>query len=1151
MIPCARCGTQSPDTFRFCPGCGSALGDAGAVAPTSAPAAVAGPPRAPAPREERRVVTILFSDLAGFTSRSEQLDPEDARALLVPYYAILEDEITAHGGVVERHIGDGIMALFGAPIAHEDDPERAIRAALRIIEQIPALGTELHARIGINTGEILYRSEGQGREDAVTGDAANTAARLQGRAPVDGVVVGEATWRATSRVFEYAEHPAATVKGKAEPIRVFQPTAARARLGAEGARTYDTPYVGRASEMTALVAAFHAALADHRPRMVMVVGEPGIGKSRLIAELGRYVDALPDLVAWRQGRCLPYGDGITFWALGEIVKAEAGILETDDPTLASTKIHAALADTPERDWLAQRLLPLVGVATVASAAREELFAAWTAFIGGLAAERPTIVLVEDLHWAEPALLDFLVHLVGSATSVPLLVVGTARPELFERVPTFAAGNDRVVRIDLHRLSDIEASELVGALVGSVVPDELRKPILDRAAGNPLYVEELVRLLRDRDLLVQRDGAASLRPGATLPLPESISALLAARLDTLPAGERATLGGAAVIGKVFWTGAVALLAERDRADIALELDVLAGRELVRPVVQSSMAGEDEFVFWHVLARDVAYGQLPRSTRAALHVSAANWLEARAGERATDIAELLAYHWSTALELARVAGQTDRAAALEPKALDWLLAAGRKALGLDTAAAVAAAERAILLTPAGHGRRPEVLLLFSEAIGNAGQASVAAAAADEALDAFRRSGDRRSHVRALSLVRRAYGKLGGRAQDLTNEALAILEDLPPGPELVSAMADAVADAAIDDEPERAIEYADRVMALAAGLGLARPVRALAFRGLARMRRLDPGGIDDVREAIELGTRTGEGREVGLAYYNLGVDIGSYGGLAAAISVLEEGLAFVRRRGIVEFEAALESLVATAMAEGTDVERGLALLDEIVLRSPDDDRFTWLQLVTNRANARADRGEAHLVVDDLEPIERVAREMEQDAGLVGALAALATVRLALGQADAALAYLRELAPVARFRDVPVYQDSIPDMVRDALRAGDPALASQLIDGVVPGTPADRESLRLATAALHEARGDLEAATDDFASTAPYWEAFGRLSRAGEAWFGLGRCLVALGRVDEALPALHAARAAFARRGARPRLAEVEALLQTITAGDEAAPA
>jgi len=431
---------------------------------------------APAPvvaREERRVVTVLFSDLAGFTSRSEHLDPEDARALLVPYYAILENEITGHGGVVERHIGDGIMALFGAPIAHEDDPERAIRAALRILERIPALGTELHARIGINTGEILYRSEGQGREDAVTGDAANTAARLQGLAPVDGVVVGEATWRATSRAFEYTEHPAATVKGKAEPIRVFQPTAPRARFGVDLTRTHDTPYVGRRVELAAMTAAFDATVESRRARFVTVVAPAGMGKSRFIAQLGDHVEASPGLVTWRQGRCLPYGDGITFWALGEIVKAHAGILESDDPATASARILDALPDTPERGWLHQRLLPLVGVAAGSSAERGELFTAWRTFLAGIASQDPVVVLFEDLHWADEAMLAFIEDFAANAGDVPLLIVGTARPELFERHPGFAGGLSNGTRIDLAPLDDADAAELVAALLGSVVPENLR------------------------------------------------------------------------------------------------------------------------------------------------------------------------------------------------------------------------------------------------------------------------------------------------------------------------------------------------------------------------------------------------------------------------------------------------------------------------------------------------------------------------------------------------------------------------------------------------------------------------------------------------------------------------------------------------------
>ena len=329
-----------------------------------------------------------------------------------------------------------------------------------------------------------------------------------------GVAVGLGTYEATAVVFSYEELEPATLKGKAEPVRVFHAKNPLARFGTDLTRTHDTPFIGREIDLALLKGIFDKAVAADSIQLVTVVGEPGLGKSRIVAELGDYIDAKPDLVTWRQGRCLPYGEGITFWALGEIIKAHAGILESDPPDVAITKLEAVLPEGGERPWFRQRLLPLLGIEATSTAEREELFTAWRRFLEHIAEQNPAVLVFEDLHWADDAMLEFLEHLADRVEAVPLLVVGTARPELFERHPDYAAGLHNANRINLVPLSGEETARLVSALLETtVIPAELQQPILDRAGGNPLYAEEFVRLLKDKDLLIKKGASWELREGA--------------------------------------------------------------------------------------------------------------------------------------------------------------------------------------------------------------------------------------------------------------------------------------------------------------------------------------------------------------------------------------------------------------------------------------------------------------------------------------------------------------------------------------------------------------------------------------------------------------------------------------------------------------
>ena len=583
----------------------------------------------PTAGEERKVVSVLFVDLVGFTKRSDRADPEDVRATLRPYHERVKADIERFGGTVEKFIGDAVMAVFGAPVVHEDDAERAVRSALRILDTIEELrteGLEVAVRAAVTTGEavVALGARPERGEGIVTGDVVNTAARLQAVAPVGGVLVDEPTMRSTESAITYEPLEPVEAKGKAEPIAVWRATHARSRVGQPEAATH-TPFVGRKHELTLVLETFLRAERESSVQLVTVVGEPGIGKSRLVTELRTALDDRPELVTWRHGRCLPYGEGITFWALGEIVKAEAGILESDGAAEVGRKLDEMLAglvaDNAERAWFDSRLGPLVGASgDGAAVAREEAFTAWRRFLEALAATRPCVLVVEDLHWADGALLEFLEHLLDWSMPVPLLLLCTARPELFERQPSWGGGKRNATTISLSPLSTEEAARLLQILLDrTVLPAETQTVLLERAGGNPLYAEQFARMLAERGDV------------ENLAVPETVQALMAARLDTLRPELKALLHDAAVVGRTFWSGAVAAIGERDRAEARRELNELVHREFVRPVRVSSIEGEEEFAFWHALVRDVAYQQIPRARRANKHVAAATWIEVTAENR----------------------------------------------------------------------------------------------------------------------------------------------------------------------------------------------------------------------------------------------------------------------------------------------------------------------------------------------------------------------------------------------------------------------------------------------------------------------------------------------------------------------------------------
>ena len=747
MSVCPSCGHGSQAGAKFCAECGAAL--AAAERPAY---------------EERKVVTVLFADLVGFTSRAEQLDPEDVRAVLSPFYARLRAELERFGGTVEKFIGDAVMALFGAPAAHEDDPERAVRAALAIRDWVREQ-EQIQVRVGVNTGEALVAlgaRPGQG-EGMAAGDVVNTAARLQAAAPVNGVLAGERTFRATRAAIEYRRAAPVAAKGKRDPVSAWEAVQARSRLGVDVPYQARTALVGRDRELGVLRDALARVLSERSAQLVTLVGVPGIGKSRLLYELSQIAEAEPGLICWRQGRSLPYGGGVSFWALAEMVKAQAGILEGDTPAVAEAKLaemtEQVLGGTPDADWVGRHLGALAGLGDSAGSAggdrRGEAFAAWRQFVEALAEARPLVLVFEDLHWADDGLLDFVDYLAEWAGQVPLLVVGTARPELLARRPGWGGGKPNAITLSLAPLSDASTARLVGLLRGRAVLEAGQQAVLlAQAGGNPLFAEQYVQMLAER------------RAGQQLPVPESVQGIIAARLDLLaPPGKR-LLQDAAVIGTVFWPGAVAALGGGPGGgELEERLHALERRQFVRRDRASSVGGQVQYAFTHVLVRDVAYGQIPRAARAGKHAAAAGWIESLG--RAGDHAEMLAHHYRSALDLARAANQD--VSGLASRARDALHQAGDRALALNAIPAAAGYYRAALgLWPQdAHRARAGLLRLLGTALFEAGELDQAEAVLAEGSEAAASAGLPAVQARIRIQLAEIHNHQGGPGEETLAE------------------------------------------------------------------------------------------------------------------------------------------------------------------------------------------------------------------------------------------------------------------------------------------------------------------------------------------------------------------------------------------------
>jgi class 3 adenylate cyclase len=625
----------------------------------------------PAPPEERKLATVVFADLVGSTALAGEQDPERTRLILNRFYDAMSEEVERCGGTVEKFAGDAVMAAFGAPAALEDHAERALHAALAMQRRLTELfGDQLQLRIGVNTGDVIV---GRPREGSsfVTGDAVNVAARLEQAAAPGDILAGERTVAAAAGAFEFGDP--ATIEAKGKPAGVVSRRVMRALslMRPRGVRGLPSVFVGREAEFGELRSLYQRVVTDAEPHLVSILGDAGVGKTRLTREFWGWLGTQTPEPMRRTGRTLSYGQGTTYWPMGEVLKEHFGISESDQP-------EAIVAGLEDRPYLGLTLGIAPGEDVHPLVARERLHDAWVEFLGDLVANRPVVMLLEDMHWAEDDLCDLVDTLVAQVSG-PLLVLATARPEMVDRRPSWGGTWRRTSAMRLEALPTADTGRLLGELLGAEVPNPIRDLIVGRAEGNPFFVEELVGTLIDRGVMARDNGTWSfgeLPPGFTVP--DSVQAVLAARIDLLPAAEKAALQAASVIGRTFWTGPVYELVAGESPDIG----VLEERDFVRRRPGSTLAGEREYVIKHALTREVAYATLPKARRARLHAAFAEWLESRAEER-DELAPLVAHHFSQAVrpedrDLAWE-GEGDVADRLRERAVTWSRRAAELAVG----------------------------------------------------------------------------------------------------------------------------------------------------------------------------------------------------------------------------------------------------------------------------------------------------------------------------------------------------------------------------------------------------------------------------------------------------------------------------------------
>jgi class 3 adenylate cyclase/tetratricopeptide (TPR) repeat protein len=969
-MACSNCGTALPADARFCASCGSPAATTPAGGLGLAPAE---------PGRERKIATMLFADLVGSTSMSESHDPEVVSRLVGRVFERLGEEIRRYEGTIEKFAGDAMLAVFGVPTIHEDDAERAVRAAL---EMQAALGSLAEAggtgdlrprlRIGIDTGEVLVdldRASGA-RDLFVTGDAVNTAARLQSVAEPGTVIVGAATYAATRDVVEYEELPPVELKGKADLVVAWRAVTVKARRG--GVRSplgIEAPLIGRDEELALLKETVRRAVADGRPQLVTVAGAAGVGKSRLTWELEKYLDGLPETFHWRKGRCLSYAQA-SYSALADAIKADVRAADDDAPSTVIAKLDARLVelDHDAGSEVRTALLATLGLEGEALA-RDRLVDGWSQYLGLVAAAAPLVLVLEDIHWADEGLLDFIEYLARWGEG-PIAILCLARHELFDRRTTWAGGISNASTIVLEPLSTDETGSLVDGLLAGGLPAALRERVVGLAEGNPLFAEELIRMFVDRGVLRLADGAWELaRPVEEIEVPSSVQAVLAARLDGLPGDEKRLAQNAAVIGRIFWDILLAHLTRLGPGPTGDLLRRLRVKELVVPRQPSSLAGAAEFGFRHVLVRDVAYDSLPKRDRATLHAEIADWAETALADRIDEFSELVAGHLAAALVYEEeLAGSPDDAVLRGLRDLTYR-AALRAARRAASVSALPAAQRwqrlaidqaRLVDTPARE--RIQLAADYYAYLWHEPEPAERVAIFSEAVDLFDRipeptDEDRQARARLQASLGEALYETNQveTARATLREGIGALEPEPPSRGRADLLRVLGWTLWRTGSPLDAAPILERAVADARASGSDDALRwALHDLGLTKTQIGQMNdGLELLEESFEMARRAGDRALLGRCYINLPMTRFERGDPPAEVGPLyEEGLQLARRDGAVATIAWLATNLSYEMEDLGRLDERLALAIEALdaARRAGDDELV--------ANGREDLAWAHLV-------------------------------------------------------------------------------------------------------------------------------------------------------------------------------------------------
>ena len=880
-------------------------------------------------------MSVLFADLVGFTSSSEGRDPEEVRELLSRYFEAAKLVVERFGGSVEKFIGDAVMAVWGAPVAREDDAERAVRAALDLVDAVEALGEEsnggsLRARAGVMTGEaaVTLGAEGEGM---VAGDLVNTASRVQALAEPGGVLVGEGTRRATEAAIAYEEAGTHELRGKAEPVPVWRALRVVAARRGEGRSSgLEAPFVGRDAELRLVKDLFHTTADEGKARIVSILGVAGIGKSRLSWEFEKYLDGVVFDVWWHRGRCLPYGEGVAYWALAEMVRMRLRIAEEEEAGSAREKLSLGLAefldDAGEREWLEPRLAHLLGLSDRSNHDRDDLFSAWRLFFERLAETNPTVLVLEDLQWADRGLIDFVEYLLEWSRNHPLFVITLARPELAERHRDWGAGKRNFSSLFLEPLPDEAMGELLRGLVPGL-PDDLSHRIRERAEGIPLYAVETVRMLLDRGL-VERVGE-EYRPVAdvgALEVPETLHALIAARLDGLEPEERRVLSDASVLGKTFSMDALAVVGGRDEALDEI-LATLVRKEVLTVQADPRSPERGHYGFLQALVQKVAHDTLSRRERKARHLAAATYFETGWGSD-DELPEVVASHL---LDAYGAEPEAEDARAIKEKAREQLERAGERASSL---AAPAEAKR-YFEQAAELAEQP---LECAKLLERAGEAADAAAAADDAVERYSRSielysENGRSHDAARVSARLGtalwiQGEVDSAVERLEGSYAVLAEDEPDA-DLADLCAEICRLHYFLGQTDVAEKWLERALAIAEALWLPGVLaEALNTKHLVLAER---GSHEEamalLQHALTLARENGASASFFRAAFNLSFRLNAADRFESGLSVDSEGLDLSRRRGDRGWEAAfLHHVSGQYYAMGLWPE-ALAAVEELV--------------------------------------------------------------------------------------------------------------------------------------------------------------------------------------------------------------------------------